>query len=477
MIDGCSATSASDILRLLAEGTAAALGDEFFRSLAKYSARALGARYAFAAETLNPQESRSLAYWEGSDFGASFSYRFPGTPCQRVAQGHVCSTATGLAAAYPEDLWLQQIGAESYVGVPMQATSGQVLGHLAVLHTTPMSPTPEQIAVLQIFAARGAAELARLQSDRALAQAQKQVELLKERLVAENGYLRDELGGRQHPEEMIGTSAPWRRLSSELEAVASTESTVLIRGETGVGKELVARAIHLRSRRRQRPLVRLNCAAVAPGLIESELFGHVKGAFTGAAQQRIGRFELADQGTLFLDEVGELSLETQARLLRVLQEREFERVGSSESLRVDVRIIAATNRDLELAVQQGSFRADLYYRLNVVPLRVPPLRERSSDVRAGRLRLGHRGPTRCRRAAEGASQHHSQPHEEAGHRARGPGPGVSWRAAAAGASRAAAATARARAPRTPTPGSAPGRAGWRAARGMPRARSPGTRSR
>src|SRR5262245_9719897 len=190
-----SPASASDILRLLAEGTAAALGDEFFRSLAKYSARALGARYAFAAETLNPLESRSLAYWEGSEFGAGFSYRFPGTPCQRVAQGQVCSTTMGLAAAFPEDLWLQQIGAESYVGVPMRTTAGQVLGHLAVLHTAAMSPTPEQLAVLQIFAARGAAELARLQADRALAHAQNEVERLKERLVAENGYLRDELGG------------------------------------------------------------------------------------------------------------------------------------------------------------------------------------------------------------------------------------------------------------------------------------------
>lgn len=398
-----SPASASDILRLLAEGTAAALGDEFFRSLAKYSARALGARYAFAAETLNPLESRSLAYWEGSDFGAGFSYRFPGTPCQRVAQGYVCSTQVGLAAAYPEDLWLQQIGAESYVGVPMRTTAGQVLGHLAVLHTAPMSPTPEQIAVLQIFAARGAAELARLQSDRALARARDELERLEQRLVAENGYLRDEMGDHQRSEELVGKSAAWRRLLAELEAVASADSTVLIRGETGVGKELVARGVHRRSRRNERPLVKLNCAAIAPNLVESELFGHVKGAFTGAAQQRMGRFELADQGTLFLDEVGELSLETQTRLLRVLQEREFERVGSSESVRVNVRIIAATNRDLELAVKQGSFRADLYYRLNVVPLRVPALRERSSDITDLALHFLERAARRAGRDVHGIS--------------------------------------------------------------------------
>ncbi len=366
-----SSASASNVLRALAEGTSAATGDEFFRSLAKHAALALGARYAFAAETLSELESRSLAYWEGTGFGEGFSYRFPGTPCQRVAAGHVCATPTNIQGLYPEDLWLQQIAADSYIGVPMRNAAGSVLGHIAVLHTEPLEPTPEHLAILQIFAARGCVELERLQTDRALREAMLEVQRLRDRLQAENVYLQEEIRAQHNFEQLIGNSPPWQRLLEEIEAVAASESTVLVVGETGTGKELVARALHARSPRRDRPLVKVNCGAISAGLVESELFGHSKGAFTGALQNRVGRFELADGGSLFLDEVGELPLDTQVKLLRALQEHEFEPVGSNETVRVNVRVIAATNRNLEQAIGEGRFRADLYYRLNVIPLQVP----------------------------------------------------------------------------------------------------------
>jgi transcriptional regulator with GAF, ATPase, and Fis domain len=178
----------------------------------------------------------------------------------------------------------------------------------------------------------------------------------------------------------VGTSAGLKTVLNRVASVAPTESTVLILGETGTGKELVAHAIHSRSQRSSRPLISVNCAAIQPSLIASELFGHEKGAFSGALQQRRGRFELAEGGTIFLDEVGDLPAETQIALLRVLQEREFERVGGNQPIRVDVRVIAATNRDLQAAIAAGTFRSDLFYRLNVFPIEVPPLRERREDI-------------------------------------------------------------------------------------------------
>jgi len=201
-----------------------------------------------------------------------------------------------------------------------------------------------------------------------------------DRVRSENLALREEVDRSSMFEEIIGTSRPLRMVLSHVSKVAPTDSTVLITGETGTGKELIARAIHKRSPRAARAFVAVNCAAIPSSLIASELFGHEKGAFTGALQRRQGRFELADGGTLFLDEVGELPAETQIMLLRVLQEREFERVGGSGPIRANVRVIAATNRDLQDAVADGTFRADLFYRLNVFPLEVPPLRERRSDI-------------------------------------------------------------------------------------------------
>jgi len=202
----------------------------------------------------------------------------------------------------------------------------------------------------------------------------------EERLRNENLVLREEIDRSSMFEEIVGSSKPMRQVVKQVEKVAPSDSTVLILGDTGTGKELIARALHRRSRRATRAFVRVNCAAIPQSLIASELFGHEKGAFTGALQRRLGRFEAADGGTIFLDEIGEIPMETQISLLRVLQEREFERVGSNHPIKVDVRLIAATNRDLPAAVAAGIFRQDLFYRLNVFPIAVPPLRERADDI-------------------------------------------------------------------------------------------------
>jgi len=202
----------------------------------------------------------------------------------------------------------------------------------------------------------------------------------EERLRKENLALREEIDHSSMFEEIVGSSEPMRKVLNQVAKVAPSDSTVLVLGETGTGKELIARALHRRSNRSDKPFVRVNCAAIPQTLIASELFGHEKGAFTGALQRRVGRFEAADGGTLFLDEVGDLPAETQIALLRVLQEREIERVGNNHPVSVDVRLVAATNRDLTAAVASGAFREDLFYRLNVFPITLPPLRERALDI-------------------------------------------------------------------------------------------------
>jgi transcriptional regulator with GAF, ATPase, and Fis domain len=237
---------------------------------------------------------------------------------------------------------------------------------------------------------------------------EREVRELQRRLEAENAFHRDVAGASVGFEQIVGKSPALRRVLELAAEVAPTSTTVLLLGETGTGKELLARAIHTRSKRADAPLITVNCAALPSSLVESELFGHEKGAFTGATSARAGRFELADGGTLFLDEVGELAPETQAKLLRVLENGEFERVGAVRSRKVDVRLIAATNRPLEQAVRGGSFRADLYYRLSTFPITLPPLRERPEDIPLLTWELIHRRRhelnRRVRRVPESAMQ-------------------------------------------------------------------------
>jgi formate hydrogenlyase transcriptional activator len=537
---------AVETLRAVTEGTAAVTAGDFFCSLARHLARALGVRYVFIAECADAAKTqvRTVAFWTGQDFAPEISFSLQGTPCENVIGGEVCYHPDRLQTLFPEDSGLVRINAESYLGVPLRSSSGDILGHLVVMDDKPMTDMEQHLPVLRVFAARAGMELERKRAREALQKSERRLrtlldinnvivskltrdelfsaiaealghviafdrlalslydpkarllqlityagpyrrddyspvgrvlelndspaglafvnqkpilrsdlekerttsseerafghgfrslcalplivrgnsigaitvgslttgryterdaeflaeianqiaiavdnmrsheetEALKTRFQSETVYLQEEIKTEHNFEEIIGQSGPVQQLLRKLAQVAPTDSTVLIHGETGTGKELLARAVHDRSGRKDRPLVKVNCGSIPSGLVESELFGHEKGAFTGATQRRIGRFELANGGTIFLDEVTELPIDTQVKLLRVLQEGEFERVGSSQTIKVDVRVIAATNRDLHEVVKSGTFRSDLFYRLNVFPLEVPSLRERREDI-------------------------------------------------------------------------------------------------
>ncbi len=483
------------LLRRIDEGTAAVVGEHFFQSLTKNLAAALGVRYVFVAELMAPAKRvRTLAFWTGNGYASNIEYDVEGTPCQRVLQGEVCHYETDVQTLFPRDSDLVKLSAQSYLAVPLVSPNGTVLGHLAAMDDKPMPLTPDDLSIFKIFGSRAGAELERKQMDVMLKQNEEQLRDLfdeapiayvnegldskfiranraamrslgitpdqiegtygksfvpdtpdaqrrlreafdsvgrgtdtsgvvlelrrkdngkplwiqwwskpdpsgtytrtmfvditervlmeqeKARLEAQKTYLQEEIQIEHNFEEVIGTAPAIKKVLKAVEQVAGTDATVLIGGETGTGKELIARAIHNLSPRKQGVLVKVNCAAIPAGLIESELFGHEKGAFTGALARKIGRFELADRATIFLDEVGEIPLELQTKLLRVLQEGEFERLGSTKTLKVNARVIAATNRDLEREVKEGRFRSDLFYRLNVFPIQLPPLRERVQDI-------------------------------------------------------------------------------------------------
>ncbi|MDH5574522.1 MAG: sigma 54-interacting transcriptional regulator [Nitrospirota bacterium] len=487
-------------LRTILEGTATETGERFFESLVENLAKALHTHAAWVTDYL-PESRRlkALAFYLNGSFLKDWAMDLTGTPCEHVIdQARLIHFPDNLLNLFPIDRDIAGLKAASYMGLPLTNSTGNILGHLAVMDTRPMPADPRIEAIFRIFGARASAELQRLQAESATREREqklrrlvdsamdaiieldehlhvtrinpaaekvfhcagkslvskdflhslspndrKTIQLLlqdlntkpadqrslwipggltaiqvegtefpaeatlsqfqmegkvyytlilrnvNERLEAEQRirsltieteFLKEELHELQHFGEILGNSPALMRVLRDIQQVADTEATVLITGETGTGKEVMARAIHSNSRRRDHPFVKVNCAAIPATLIESEFFGHEQGAFTGATKKREGRFSLADGGTIFLDEVGELPLDLQGKLLRVLQEGEFEPVGSSRTQKVNVRVLAATNRDLQKEAQAGTFREDLYYRLNVFPIHLPPLRERGEDV-------------------------------------------------------------------------------------------------
>jgi PAS domain S-box-containing protein len=487
-------------LRTILEGTATETGERFFRALVENLVKALNVHGAMVTQCgTDKRDLQALAFWMDGQLIENYRLDITGTPCEQVIDKCcLIHFPDRLIELFPTDSDAVESDLVSYLGMPLQAVDGKILGHMAVVDRRPLPEDPRVLAIFRIFAARAAAELQRLhcetelrereeklgrlvdsamdaiveldqqfQTSRMNAAAEKafgcnakqalgqdfsrflsadsrsrlldligqlesrpqgqqylwiagglsvcpsegdcfsaeatlsrfesqrksyftlilrnvndrlQAERKIQSLTDEAEYLKAEIKQLRHFEQIIGQSDALRAVLRDVEQVAPTDATVLILGETGTGKELIAHAIHAASRRRNQPFIRVNCAAVPAHLMESEFFGHEKGAFTGATQKRDGRFALADGGTIFLDEVGELSTDLQAKLLRVLQEGEFEPVGSSHTRTVNVRVLAATNCQLEDSVKEGTFRGDLFYRLNVFPIVVPPLRQRTEDI-------------------------------------------------------------------------------------------------
>jgi len=291
---------------------------------------------------------------------------------------------------------VQASGVKRICNAPLLAPHGLV-GVLSLGRLTPAPFSADELDRVSQVAAQIAIALEN-------AMAFDEIAALKEQLARENVYLKEEIRGSQQFEEIVGESKTLHQVLNQVRTVAATDTTVLLLGETGTGKELLARALHAASDRRSRALVTVNCTTSPAGLLESEWFGHERGAFTGALSQKIGRFELAHQGTLFLDEIGDVPTDLQSKLLRVLQEHEIERLGSTRTIRVDFRLIAATNRNLEEMVRTREFRSDLYYRLNVFPIRIPPLRERAEDIPPLVFYFAQRFAKRLRRSIESVSR-------------------------------------------------------------------------
>lgn len=371
------------------------------------SSRVLKVQYAGMSRIISedPLVVRVTNIWERDHFGKSFEYNVAGSPCELVVDGDFQAFEKGVMSKYPDSELFKKYSAESYMAVPISDSKKQPIGHFFLIDDGIMERKNWIENLLRLGALRMRLEIERTdalealeemnqnleikvkertkaltESNANLEEAIKEVEELRDKLHAENVYLKEEIKLNHNFEDIISKDKGFKKVLNEIEKVAKTNSTVLILGETGTGKEVLTRSIHSISDRNNKPLVKVNCAALPATLIESELFGHEKGAYTGATSSKQGRFELANDGTLFLDEVGEIPLELQPKLLRALQEGEFERVGGVKTLKVNVRVIAATNRDLEKSIEKGEFRSDLYYRLNVFPIHVPPLRERKGDI-------------------------------------------------------------------------------------------------